>query len=175
MFDVFVFYVIALFCACLGTRRLGAIPETSPTCYRCAYDLAGLSAGAPCPECGTPEPGVRLTPEQTELALTRSRQPSIIVASVLVFIVFAYFAEPLAVELLVDSYTRDGFLASSARNAIRLRELARTPPSAILFPLASAVIAFPLAARIRDSANAWKVALAVLCTGLVVQFFVWQV
>jgi hypothetical protein len=175
MFDAFVFYVIALFCACLGVRRLAPIPRTSPTCSRCDYDLAGLSAGAPCPECGTPEPGVRLTPEQTELALTRSRQPSIIVASVLIFILFAYLAEPLAVELLVDSYVRDGFLASSARNAIRLRELARTSPAAILFPLASAVVAFPLAARIRDRATAWKVALAVLLAGIFVQFFVWRV
>ncbi|MDX2131305.1 MAG: hypothetical protein SFY69_04560 [Planctomycetota bacterium] len=165
-------YLFLVLMACVGTRTDEPRSEMIASCRRCKYDLQGLPDNAACPECGVPDPRTLFHASRTFLVLTWSRQPRLLLLSVGVMVAYTAYGEAFIVELLADSYMRMGFLESTARNAVRVRDLRGGAPSVLAaLPLTAAVVLFPCTAMIRDAVTAWRIALTALALGIVLTVY----
>ena len=73
--------VVLLLSIAIGTHPIPPRRYDAATCRSCAYELEGLAAGTPCPECGDPDPAMRMTPERR--AWISNRVPMVLLAAAL--------------------------------------------------------------------------------------------
>src|SRR5262249_34849171 len=118
-------------------------PRAGGVCQLCEYDLAGLPAGAPCPECGVRFP-------------TIARERLLVVHPVrlrqwwftLIGLALGFLLPwPVAYVLLFPAYRAEGFSLEQALHCIPIRELGPNGqgPGLQMWPFMAAVAAAPLA------------------------------
>ncbi len=85
----------------IGTTPVAARRYEAATCRACRYALDGLAAGTPCPECGEPDPAMRVKHERR--AWISDRVPMLLLAAAL-WVASVVIAQGMTPQLVRMSY-----------------------------------------------------------------------
>lgn len=151
-------------------RRLPVVLDQSESnrCATCSYDLLGLPASAPCPECGATDRGRWVRPWEWEVVRSSRALAGVSAAVMLAAVVLPYmgiglFEDP--VQALI--YHAEGHAWDVSWRAAHLRRMIAGDVDLALAPLTIAASLTPLLARILPRRRQWLAFVSVIVFGLV--------
>jgi hypothetical protein len=135
-----ILFIAVMLATCVRTeaRSQSIRIDTPGVCFECRYDLSGLSASTPCPECGAPQTEHTRTMKWTafELAEPQLRWSLWMLPLLVLYLVTMHAA---AERLVIASYQAQGYGIQVARHVATRNELELMSTDAILWPIAVAV------------------------------------